>query len=97
MVGMVTVPGVAKISVSISPEELAWAKKRARAATTSLAAVVSEALRRQRQAEARLALLADLGTEDISHDDISAMRAEIRDPSGRSARTRTATRKKRRG
>jgi hypothetical protein len=70
-------PAAAKVSVSISAEDLAWAKKRARTGTTSLSAVVSEALRRQRQAEARAKLLHELGTDDISSADVSAMRAEL--------------------
>jgi hypothetical protein len=78
-------PAVAKVSVSISAADLAWAKKRARKGTTSLSAVVSDALRRQRQAEARAKLLDELGKDDISSDDVSALRAEIR---GRGARTR---------
>ena len=88
-------PAVAKVSVSISAEDLAWAKKRARKSTTSLSAVVSDALRRQRQAEARAQLLADLGTDDISSEDVAAMRAELR---GERTQQRSATRgrKKRR-
>lgn len=71
-------PTVAKVSVSISSEDLAWAKKQARRGTMSLSAVVSEALRRQRQAEARAKLLDELGTDDISSEEVSVMRAEIR-------------------
>jgi len=67
-------PAVAKVRVSISSEDLAWAKRRARRGTTSLSVVVLEALRRQRQAEARTKLLDELGTDDISSEDVSARR-----------------------
>ena len=50
-----------KISISVSDEELAWARKQARARHLSLSALVTEALRRARQAEARERLLAELG------------------------------------
>jgi hypothetical protein len=63
---------VAKISVSINAEDLALAKKRARRQTTSLSAVMSEALRRQRQAEARAKLLNELRTGDITSEDVAA-------------------------
>jgi len=66
-----------KISVSVSRENLAWARKRARARRTSLSAVVSEALLRQRQAEAGVRLLEDLGTEDITEADLDAIRSEL--------------------
>lgn len=66
-----------KISVSVSRDDLAWARKRARAQRTSLSAVVSEALLRQRQAEAGVRLLEDLGTEDITEGDLDAIRAEL--------------------
>jgi hypothetical protein len=88
-------PAVAKVSVSISSEDLAWAKRRARRGTTSLSAVVSEALRRQRQAEARTKLLDELGTNDISSEDVSAIRAEIRG-SRAPRRARASSSKKRR-
>jgi hypothetical protein len=66
-----------KISVSVSRDDLAWARKRARARRTSLSAVVSEALLRQRQAEAGVRLLEDLGTEDITEGDLDAIRSEL--------------------
>lgn len=66
-----------KISVSVSRDDLAWARKRARAQRTSLSAVVSEALLRQRQAEAGVRLLEDLGTEDITEADLDAIRSEL--------------------
>ena len=71
-------PPAAKISISISAEDLAWAKKRARTGARSLSAVVSEALRRQRQTEARVELLADVGVDDVSDADVARIRAELR-------------------
>jgi hypothetical protein len=68
---------VEKISVSVSRDDLAWARRRARAQRTSLSAVVSEALLRQRQAEAGVRLLEDLGTEDITEADLEAIRSEL--------------------
>jgi predicted nucleic acid-binding protein len=65
-----------KISVSLSAEDLSWAKQRAKREVKSLSAVVSEALRRQRQAEARSRLLAELGTDDISERDREQVRSE---------------------
>ncbi len=66
-----------KVSVSVSREDLAWARKRARLRGTSLSAVVSEALLRQRQAEAGMRLLAELGTGDITAADVEAVHAEL--------------------
>jgi len=68
---------VEKISVSLGAEDLAWAKKRAARQQRSLSAVVSEALLRQRQAEAGVRLLDDLGTDDITEADLAAVRAEL--------------------
>lgn len=65
-----------KISVSLSAEDLAWARKRAKREVSSVSAVVSESLRRQRQAEARTRLLADLGTDDITEADLESVRRE---------------------
>ena len=80
--------GVAKVSVSLSVDDLIWAKKRARAGALSLSAFVSEALRRQRQAEARAELLAELGTDDITAEDLAAIRAEWQDTTLRTRRSR---------
>jgi hypothetical protein len=52
----------AKISISIAePELLAWAKDRAARTKASLSSVVSDAIRRARQQEARERVLAWLG------------------------------------
>jgi len=84
-----------KVSVSLSAEDLTWARQRAKREIKSLSAVLSEALRRQRQAEARSRLLADLGTDDISESDRNQVRSEWRTPSNvRPPRRRTAKRAK---
>ena len=84
-----------KISVSVSADDLAWARKRARDRRTSLSAVVSEALLRQRQAEAGVLLLEDLGTEDITEADLDTIRSELGwapKRKGRARRARTRAR-----
>lgn len=69
-----------KVSVSLSVEDLRWAKARAKRALTSVSAVLAEALRRQRQAEARAALLQELGTDDITERERNQVRREWRTP-----------------
>lgn len=81
-------PQAAKMSVSVSRDALAWAKKRARSQRTSLSAVVSEALLRHRQAEAGVRLLEELGTDDITEADLDAIRAELGWAPKRKPRTR---------
>ena len=76
----------AKISISLSPEDLAWARDRAKRELKSLSSVIAEALRRQRQAEARSRLLADLGTDDINERERAEGRTEwrgVRQPASR--------------
>jgi hypothetical protein len=72
--------GAAKVSISLGAEELSWAKRQAKSRVASLSAVVSDALRKERQAEARLKLLADLGTDDISERDRNEVRNEWHAP-----------------
>ena len=67
-----------KVSVSLATEDLAWARQRAEKSDTSLSAVLSAALRRERQFEARGRLLEELGTADITPDELEAARAEWR-------------------
>ena len=67
-----------KVSVSLAAEDVEWARQRAERDATSLSAVLTEALRRQRQSEARQRLLAELGTDDLTPADIDAARAERR-------------------
>lgn len=71
-------PTVEKVSVSLATDELEWARGKAEQMATSLSAVVSEAIRMQRQHEARLALLEELGSSDISSEDLEAVYAEWR-------------------
>ena len=85
----ISVATVEKISVSVSREDLAWARKRARLRRTSLSAVVSESLLRQRQAEAGVRLLEDLGTAEITAADLVELRAEL----GWAPKRRTGRRK----
>jgi hypothetical protein len=67
-----------KVSVSLAVEDVEWARQKAERDEMSFSAVVSEALRRQRQSEARRRLLAELGTADITPDDLAAIEAEWR-------------------
>ena len=69
---------VEKLSVSIAAEEAAWAREQAEAAGCSLSAVLTEALRKQRQSLAMRRLLDELGTDDITEEDLAAVRAEWR-------------------
>jgi len=67
-----------KVSVSLAVEDVEWARKKAEQDDKSLSAVLTEALRRQRQSEARRRLLAELGTDDLTPEDLEAARAELR-------------------
>lgn len=67
-----------KISVSLRPEDLAWARRQAKRELKSLSAVLSEAVRLRRQAEARALLLEDLGTGDITERERNEVRSEWR-------------------
>jgi hypothetical protein len=64
--------------VTLATEEFAWAQARAEREGKTVSAVVSEALRRERQSEARRCLLAELGTDDLTQADLDAARAERR-------------------
>jgi hypothetical protein len=52
---------VDKISISLSPADAKWARGRAKRLKTSVSGVVGDALRRERQAEARRQLIDELG------------------------------------
>jgi hypothetical protein len=69
---------VEKLSVSLGTEEAAWAREQAEASGSSVSAVLTEALRKQRQNLARRRLLDELGTDDITEEDLAAIRAEWR-------------------
>lgn len=68
----------AKISISVAePELLAWAKKRAERRGVSLSAVFTEAVRFERQLEARKRFLESLGPEGrATPDEMAAIRAD---------------------
>jgi len=71
---------VEKISVSIPVEILEWAREKAEHDDKTLSAVLVEALRQQRQVEARWRLLEMLGgTDDISDDVRAEVEAEWRE------------------
>ena len=69
---------VEKLSVSLGADEAAWARQQAESAGSSVSAVLTEAVRKQRQSLARRRLLAELGTDDITEEDLAAIRAEWR-------------------
>ena len=66
----------AKVSISLGADELVWARAQAKRNGKSLSAIMAEALRKQRQAEARTRLLQRLGASDITEADLAAVRAE---------------------
>lgn len=65
-----------KLSVSIDAREVTWAREQAKALGTSLSAVLTDALRRQRKLAAMDRLLAELGTDDITEEELVAVHAE---------------------
>lgn len=77
-----------EISISLGADDLAWARRQAKAEATSVSAVLAEAVRRQRQAEARARLLTDLGTDDITDREREAVLREWRAPRTSRARRR---------
>jgi hypothetical protein len=70
---------VDKISISLSPEDAKWARARAKKLKTSVSGVVGEALRRERQAEARRKLVEELGGP-LAEEELRAVLAEWRTP-----------------
>jgi K+/H+ antiporter YhaU regulatory subunit KhtT len=67
---------VEKLSVSLVPEDAAWVRRKAEETASNVSAVLSEAVRQQRRLEALEALLAELGTSDITPADVAAVLAE---------------------
>jgi len=65
-----------KLSVSLAVEDVKWVTHRAKRLGTSVSAVIASALAEQRRAEARDALLSELGADDISAADLDAARRE---------------------
>lgn len=70
----------AKISIAIGREELAWVKKRAKRARTSVSAVISEAIAERRRFEA-LQDVVDWALADqpaLTESELAAVRRELR-------------------
>lgn len=65
-----------KLSVSLGVEDVRWVTLRAKKLRTSVSAVIAGALAEQRRAEARDALLSELGSDDITAADLDAVRRE---------------------
>lgn len=65
-------------AITLASEDLAWAQARAECQGTTVSAVVTEAVRRQRQNEARRRLLVELGTDDLTEPELAAVEAEWR-------------------
>lgn len=65
-----------KLSVSLGVEDVRWVTLRAKKLRTSVSAVIASALAEQRRAEARDALLLELGSDDITTADLDAVRRE---------------------
>jgi hypothetical protein len=63
--------------VTLATEEFAWAQARAEREGKTVSAVVSEAVRRQRQSEAVRRYLAEF-PDDITEPDLAAVEAEWR-------------------
>jgi hypothetical protein len=66
-----------KISVSLATEDVEWARRKAEEGDKSLSAVLSDALRRQRQSEALGRLLTKLGADEIPAETVAEVRAEL--------------------
>ena len=69
-----------KLSISLGVEDVRWVTLRAKKLRTSVSAVIASALAEQRRAEARDALLAELGSDDITAAHIDAVRREAFGP-----------------
>ena len=69
----------AKVSISVPDEGLLkWAKKRSAKLGVSLSALVSDALRFERQMEARRAFVAEMGAAAVpTPEETAAIRAEL--------------------
>jgi hypothetical protein len=70
-------PTVAKLSVSLATEDVAWARKRAKQEGKTLSAILTEALASQRRAEAAKRLVRELGgLNDVTDAEREAVFAE---------------------
>jgi len=65
-----------KLSISLNVDDVAWLTRRAKRLGTSVSSVIAFAVADQRRAEARDALLAQLGDDDISEAQVAAARRE---------------------
>jgi Arc/MetJ-type ribon-helix-helix transcriptional regulator len=65
-----------KVSVALPAEDAAWARTQAASRHVSVSAVVSEALRRQRQSAALGRLLSTIGAK-LSASELNELRAEL--------------------
>ena len=71
--------GVHKVSVSLTAEELEWARARAKAENRSLSSVLSATIRRVRRDEARLEVLRYLGeAASLREEEAEEIRREWR-------------------
>jgi hypothetical protein len=79
----------AKLSISVPDEDLLeWAKERSRKTGVSLSAVFTEAVRFERQMEARRLFLKEMGTEGRpTPEEAAAIRAEWESDIEKPART----------
>jgi len=66
------------VSVPLAVEELEWARQEAEQRDKSLSSVLTNPLHRRRKAEALSQLLEELGTDDITPEDLDRVRAEQR-------------------
>jgi hypothetical protein len=66
--------GSAKISITMSPGDLEWAKRRAKLQKRALSAVIADAVAKARQDEAREQFLRTL--PEVSDAEIAAVEAE---------------------
>lgn len=94
----------AKVSISVPDEGLLkWAKERSAKLGVSLSALVSDALRFERQMEARRAFVAELGAAAVpTPEEAAAIRAElgleaVRAPKGSRRVKRAAVKRSRAG
>jgi hypothetical protein len=86
----------AKVSISVAePELLSWAKQRAERTGVSLSSVFTEAVRLERQIEARGRVIEWIGPEaKPTPNEAAAIVAEWGGPPGASARLRKRTAKR---
>jgi len=73
-------PRADKLSISLGVDDVKWATSRAKKLGTSVSSVIASAIAEQRRAEARDALLAELGAADITAADLEAARHEAFGP-----------------